>query len=86
MAHPGAAAGADAGPFVGRGAELAALRRRIAAAGAGGGGLVLVAGPAGIGKTRTVEEAVRPAPAVLWGRAVDDPGAHCGLTRGSRRV
>jgi ATP/maltotriose-dependent transcriptional regulator MalT len=75
MADPVVPAGADATPFVGRGAELALLRRRIDAARAGTGGLVLVAGPAGIGKTRTVEEAVRPVSAVLWSRAVDDPGA-----------
>ena len=36
---------------------------------------MLVAGPAGIGKTRTVEEATAGAPAVAWGRCVDDPGA-----------
>ncbi|TFV65268.1 ATP-binding protein, partial [Blastococcus sp. CT_GayMR20] len=49
---------------MGRGVELATLRRRIDAAEAGQGGLVLVAGPAGIGKTRTVEEALRSAPDV----------------------
>ena len=67
--------GADAGPFVGRDAELTALTACVAAAEHGGGGLVLVSGPAGIGKTRTVEEAVVRAPAVAWGRCVDDPGA-----------
>ena len=65
----------DGSPLVGRSDELSALRGRIDSARAGQGGLVLVAGPAGIGKTRTVEEAVRPGADVLWGRAVDDPGA-----------
>ncbi|NEK58856.1 AAA family ATPase [Geodermatophilus sabuli] len=61
--------------FVGRTAELAQLTAGIAAAAAGRGGLFLLSGPAGIGKTRTVEEAVADAPAVAWGRCVDDPGA-----------
>ncbi|MGY1603316.1 ATP-binding protein [Geodermatophilus sp. SYSU D00815] len=61
--------------FVGRTAELAELRGRIAAAAGGRGGLLVLSGPAGIGKTRTVEEAVAGAPAVAWGRCVDDPGA-----------
>ncbi|MGY1742635.1 MULTISPECIES: ATP-binding protein [unclassified Blastococcus] len=66
----------DGGRFVGRDAELAGLTARIAAAAAGSGGLVLLSGPAGIGKTRTVEEAVAGSPApVVWGRCVDDPGA-----------
>jgi DNA-binding SARP family transcriptional activator len=43
-------------PFVGRGAELAALHERWDAAVAGHGGLVLVGGEAGIGKTRLVRE------------------------------
>ncbi|MGY1804510.1 ATP-binding protein [Blastococcus sp. SYSU D00922] len=65
----------DGAPFVGRTAELAELAAGIAAASDGRGGLLLLCGPAGIGKTRTVEEAVRAAPAVAWGRCVDDPGA-----------
>ena len=63
--------------FVGRARELADLRSRMAAARAGSGGLLLVVGPPGIGKTRLVEEATGD-PAglrVVWGRAVDDPGA-----------
>ena len=67
--------GADADPFVGRDAELTELTARVAAAARGSGGLVIVSGPAGIGKTRIVEEAVADAPAVAWGRCVDDPGA-----------
>ena len=65
-------------PFVGRVTELADLRGALAAARAGAGSLVLVSGPAGIGKTRLVEEAVAPSVAevgVRWGRSVDDPGA-----------
>ena len=62
-------------PFVGRAPELADLRGAVTAARAGAGSLVLVSGPAGIGKTRLVEEATAPADGVLWGRSVDDPGA-----------
>lgn len=70
-----ATAPTDGAPFVGRTDELAGLAAGIAAATAGRGGLLLLCGPAGIGKTRTVEEAVAGAPAVAWGRCVDDPGA-----------
>jgi DNA-binding NarL/FixJ family response regulator len=45
--------------FVGRRDERASLRRRIEEAAAGRGGLVLVAGEAGVGKTRLVAEALR---------------------------
>ncbi|TQN42339.1 regulatory LuxR family protein [Blastococcus colisei] len=65
----------DGAPFVGRTAELAELTACIAAADAGRGGLLLLSGPAGIGKTRTVEESTASAPVVAWGRCVDDPGA-----------
>ena len=44
--------------LVGRAAELEWLRARLAAAQTGSGQLVLVCGPAGIGKTRLVEELV----------------------------
>jgi DNA-binding CsgD family transcriptional regulator len=60
-------------PFVGRAGAVAELRARLAAAAGGSGALVLVGGPAGIGKTRLVET-VTDADAV-WGRCVDDPGA-----------
>lgn len=44
---------------MGREAELTALRERIVDARAGQGGVVLVAGPAGIGKSTLVDRAVR---------------------------
>jgi ATP/maltotriose-dependent transcriptional regulator MalT len=73
------AAPAHRSPFVGRHRELAEVREAMANARAGAGALLLLSGPAGIGKTRLVEEAAPhggPAGArVLWGRAVDDPGA-----------
>src|SRR3954452_6358116 len=75
MAAPGVPSRPDAGLFVGRRAELEQRRTRIRGARSGSGGLVLLGGPAGIGKTRTVEEAVQVAPTVVWGRSVDDPGA-----------
>ncbi|WP_370971055.1 AAA family ATPase [Amycolatopsis sp. cg9] len=60
-------------PFVGRAGAAAELRAWLAAAAGGTGALVLVGGPAGIGKSRLVE-AVTDREAV-WGRCVDDPGA-----------
>jgi DNA-binding CsgD family transcriptional regulator len=62
--------------FVGRRAELAHLVRRLADARAGAGSLVLVGGPAGIGKTRLVQEFVAAAASapVGWGAAVNDSG------------
>ncbi len=63
-------------PFVGRREELALLRRSCADARAGSGHLVLVGGPAGIGKTRLVEEAVATAGGIPtgWGAAINDAG------------
>jgi predicted ATPase/DNA-binding SARP family transcriptional activator len=55
-ARGGFAAAPAALPFVGRAAELAALRERWEAAADGNGGLVLIGGEAGIGKTRLVRE------------------------------
>jgi predicted ATPase len=60
-------------PFVGRAGAVADLRAWLAAADGGSGALVLVGGPAGIGKTRLAETATGPA--AVWGRCVDDPGA-----------
>jgi DNA-binding CsgD family transcriptional regulator len=65
-------------PFVGRGPELELVLDRLESAGAGRGGVLLVSGPAGIGKTRLVEEALTrcggTAP-VGRGQCTDDPGA-----------
>jgi DNA-binding CsgD family transcriptional regulator len=61
--------------LVGRAEDLAYLRDRIADARGGAGHLVVVTGPAGIGKTRLVEEVVAAAGMVVgWGAAVDDAG------------
>ncbi|MDN5934016.1 MAG: AAA family ATPase [Pseudonocardia sp.] len=61
----------------GRDRELAALRAWLAAAVAGHGRLALVAGEAGIGKTRLAQELARSAPDVpaVWGHCVDTDGA-----------
>jgi DNA-binding CsgD family transcriptional regulator len=60
-------------PFVGRSGAVAELRAQLAAAAGGTGVLVLVGGPAGIGKTRLVETVTDDG--AVWGRCVDDPGA-----------
>ena len=63
-------------PFVGRQAERALIRQRVEAAAGGSGGLVLLAGPAGIGKSRLVEESLAgEALDVRWGRCLDEAGA-----------
>ena len=64
--------------FVGRGPELGLALDRLDSTGAGRGGVLLVSGPAGIGKTRLVEEALsRYDGTALVGRGqcTDDPGA-----------
>ena len=43
-------------PFVGRAGEFSQLRERLSLAESGHGGVVMLAGEAGIGKTRTIEE------------------------------
>jgi len=62
-------------PFVGRTGELERLTARVRDTAGGHGGLVLVAGEAGIGKTRLLEElahvAVGEGFAVLWGRCLE---------------
>jgi predicted ATPase len=64
-----------AGSLVGRAGELARLEAALAAAAAGRGGTVLVAGDAGIGKTRLAaelaERALRGGATVLRGRCID---------------
>jgi tetratricopeptide (TPR) repeat protein len=66
-------------PFVGRGAELAALRAHLGATRAGSGRVVLVEGEPGIGKTRLAEEvatdAARSGFLVLWGHGAEGNGA-----------
>jgi len=61
--------------FVGRERELEGLGAALARAHGGRGGLLMVSGPPGIGKTRTVEEFLARqglAPErVLWGRCPD---------------
>jgi ATP/maltotriose-dependent transcriptional regulator MalT len=58
--------------LVGRAEELAYLRARLADAGAGAGHLVVLTGPAGIGKTRLVEEVVATVDTVVGWRAAED--------------
>jgi class 3 adenylate cyclase len=66
---------ATAAPLVGRDRELARLVDRLREVSAGRGGLVLLAGEAGIGKTRLAEEAAaeaeRDGAFVLWGRCFE---------------
>jgi DNA-binding SARP family transcriptional activator/DNA-binding GntR family transcriptional regulator len=69
----------DTEPFVGRSAELHRLELALEAATAGRGTTALLTGPAGIGKTRLVEQLARRARAngatVLSGRCIDLVGA-----------
>lgn len=71
--------GAARTPFVARGAERACLVRAVERARDGTGALVLLAGEAGVGKTRLVEEvaveARRLGLRVLTGHCVDQQGA-----------
>lgn len=62
--------------LVGRHKELGFLRDALVAASGGEGRLVLVNAPAGLGKTRLVEELANSAAeiSVGWGAAIDDPG------------
>ena len=86
--------GSGPAPLVGRDEELAVLRAAVAAAAAGEASAVLVAGVAGVGKTRLVralrESMVPPGALVLGAQCVDlgDPGlpylAATDLLRGVR--
>src|SRR5262249_26890639 len=78
IAVPGKAA--DSGqPFLGRDAEVVALREALEEARAGHGRMIRVAGEPGIGKTRLAqclaEEARRLGMPAWWGRAWEDEGA-----------
>ena len=74
---PSSPAAADG--LVGRQAQLRVIDEALAEAAAGRGRVVLVAGEAGIGKTRLAEEATRRAResgvTVAWGRSDQDAGA-----------
>src|SRR5262245_21757409 len=65
-------------PFVGRDRELAELRSVIDELHAGQGGLVLLAGEAGIGKTRLASEAcaraIESGAVTAWGRCSELEG------------
>ena len=66
--------------FVGRGPELDALAAHLAAQDRPSGGVLLISGPAGVGKTRLVDEAVRRAagPAVVRGYCPAETAPPCG--------
>src|SRR5919107_1288034 len=70
--------------LVGRTAELSALRDALVAARAGRGGLVLLSGPAGMGKTALATtfaaEAARAGVAVLEGGGWESGGAGADLS------
>jgi class 3 adenylate cyclase len=78
---PALAAAPDDGrtPFVGRTGERAILRRLVERAAAGSGAVALIAGEAGLGKTRLVDETAREARArsmfVVYGHCRDMEGA-----------
>jgi len=66
-------------PYVGRSEERSLLRQAVGRAVAGGGGVVLIAGEAGLGKTRLVDEIAAEAKAsgmfVVRGQCYDMEGA-----------
>ena len=71
-------ANASSDPFVGRADGLATIEAAVAAASRGHGSLVLIAGEAGIGKTRLADQALRgrdDARLVLWGSCSEGDGA-----------
>lgn len=66
-------------PYIGRSEERSLLRQALRRAVAGSGGLALIAGEAGLGKTRIVDEVAAEAKAagmfVVWGHCHDMEGA-----------
>jgi len=76
---PPGGAGASAGPFIGRGPELQTLGEALDRAEAGNDQVVLLAGDAGMGKTRLCQEvaaaAARRDVPTVWGRCFEEPGA-----------
>ena len=85
---PVVAVAADRDALVGRDAELASLRRALGTARGGSAHVVAIAGEAGIGKTRLVDEAAAEAgaggAAVVRGRAGEESRAY-GPWRGALR-
>ena len=75
----GVASGTGRTPFVGRSEERSLLRQAMSRAIAGGGGVALVAGEAGLGKTRLVDEIAAEAKAsgmfVVRGHCYDMEGS-----------
>ena len=74
------ASATEAGRFIGRAKELAVLDAALARSLDGQAGIVLVAGPPGIGKTRLAQALAERSAAthellVLWGRCPEEPGA-----------
>jgi len=72
-------AGAVSGPFIGRRSELQSLCAALDRAQAGTDQLVMLAGDAGMGKTRLCQEVVAEAARrnipTVWGRCFEEPGA-----------
>ena len=77
------------GPLIGRAEELERLERALRRAHSGSGSTVLVAGDAGIGKTRLVSELAAHARVAgfeaLVGRCLDLSARSCPTSRSSRR-
>ncbi|MFZ0792087.1 MAG: AAA family ATPase, partial [Chromatiaceae bacterium] len=78
-ASPVAQGAAASGSFIGRGPELRSLYAALDRAQAGTDQLVMLAGDAGMGKTRLCQElaaeAARRTIPTIWGRCSEEPGA-----------